>query len=165
VRRLVAAIQDSVEKSGRVGRTGDSNGPGRNRRRMSGKLDLLRTRTSSDTRIQSDLEVGARAAIGLILRRRQVPVPGSRGGTVVAATCACRDLELHMPAGRNAHDHPAPEPQHEKLGQQRQEEGKAAEVGERGHPWRRLRGLDRGVNYAPQATRLGPRTGSVGSAE
>lgn len=118
MRRLMGAIQDSVERSGRVGSTRDCNRLGHNSRRMRGKHDLLGTRTLSDTRIQNDLEVGTRAAIGLILRRRQVPVSRSHGGTVVAATCACRDLDLHMPAGRNAYDDPTPEPKHEKLGQQ-----------------------------------------------
>lgn len=158
--RLLTAIQDSPEGACRVGRSLEGKGLGRNGSRVRRKLDLLSTRTSSDTRIQGDLEIGARAAIGLILRRRRVPVPRSHGGTVVAATGARRNLDLHMPARRDAYDDPPPEPQHEKLGQQCQEEGKAAEVGEPGHPWRRLRGLGRGVNYAAQATRVGTEDGN-----
>jgi len=155
----MAAIQDSSEGVCRVGRCQEGKGFGQDGRRVGGKLDLLSTRTSSDTRVQGDLEIGARAAIGLVLRRCQVPVPKSRGGTVVAAACACRDLDLHMPVRRDAHNDSTPEPQHEKLGQQCQEEGKAAEVGEPGHPWRRLRSLGRGVNYAAQATRVGTEDG------
>lgn len=156
----MTAIQDSSQGAFPVGRSLEGKGLGQNGSRVRRKLDLLSTRTSSDTRVQGDLEIGARAAIGLVLRRCHVPVPRSRGGTGVAATLACRDLELHMPVRRDAHDDPTPEPQHEKLGQQCQQEGKAAEAVNRGHPRRRLRGRGRGVNYVPQATRLGARTGS-----
>jgi len=160
VGRLLTAIHDSPEGTCRVGRSLEGKRLGQNGSRVRRKLDFLSTRTSSDTRIQGDLEIGARAAIGLILRRCQVPVPGNHGGTVVAATGARRNLDLHMPARRDADDDRTPEPQHEKLGQQCQEEGKAAEVGEPGHPWRRLRGLGRGVNYAAQATRVGTEDGN-----
>ena len=164
----MTAIQDSSQGAFRLGRSLEGKGYGQNGSRVRRKLDLLGTRASSDTSVQCDLEIGARAAIGLVLRRCQVPVPGSRGGTGVAATCACRDLELHMPVRCDAHDDPTPESQNENLGQQCQQEGKAAEVGNRGHLRRRYE-----VRAGESTTSRRPRgwelerdpVGSVGSAE
>lgn len=129
--RHKAAIQMAPQGQSRVSSSREAQRlHGKGHCHVRGELDTSNSRGSGQTRIYGDSEVGTRAAGRLVSSDREVSCPGLREGIGAGTARAGCNFHPHVSARGDADDHPCPEPQQKKLGQENQQEGEASEVGD-----------------------------------